>query len=258
MDFIVSYSGGIGSFCAAHRMKELHPTSSIKLVFCDTLIEDEDLYRFLDESAAALRLPLIKLADGRNPWEVFRDIKFQGNSRVAPCSRILKRDVLNKWLEAEYQNGNATLVLGISFEEQERLGRAQKNNTYPVIAPLCDKPWLFPAQRLDLLASYKVAPPRLYALGFPHNNCGGFCVRAGLTQFKMLKQNFPDRFKWHMEQQEALGLGHPFLRKVTDGETKYISLKEFDKMNPNECGEFDFGGCACFVDDGDTSNGDLK
>jgi hypothetical protein len=36
---------------------------------------------------------LVWIADGRHPWEVYRDEKFIGNSLVDPCSRILKREI---------------------------------------------------------------------------------------------------------------------------------------------------------------------
>jgi len=31
-----------------------------------------------------------------------------------------------------------------------------------------------------------IALPRLYGLGFSHNNCGGFCIKAGQANFKLL------------------------------------------------------------------------
>ena len=117
-------------------MKDIVDPDNITLVFCDTKIEHPDLYRFLDESAIALNLPLVKLADGRNPWEVFRDVKYQGNSRIAQCSRILKRETMQKYLATLAEK--PTIVLGIDYEEEHRLTEARKNNTgYRVIAPLC-------------------------------------------------------------------------------------------------------------------------
>lgn len=257
MEYIVSYSGGLGSFAAAHRLKQLHPDARITLVFCDTLIEDEDLYRFLRESAAALALPLVELRDGRNPWEVFRDVKMQGNTRIAPCSRVLKREVLAKWLDENHPFADATLVLGIDYEEAHRLPRAVAANApVPVIAPLCDPPFEGAQARHELLQRYGLSPPRLYAEGFAHNNCGGFCVRAGLAQFDLLRQRFPERFEWHAQQQEQLvrlvpNADRPFLRKTIDGTQTYITLREFEKMKLAESEQFDFGGCGCFVDDGD-------
>ncbi len=254
MNYAVSYSGGLGSFAAAHRLKGLHPDAHITLVFCDTLIEDEDLYRFLRESAAALDLPLIELRDGRNPWEVFRDVKLQGNSRIAPCSRVLKREVMSRWLSEQYPYGGVTLVLGIDYEEAHRLPRAVAANApVPVIAPLCDPPFEGRTAVQALLRQYGLKPPRLYAEGFPHNNCGGFCVRAGLAQFDLLRRRFPDRFEWHAQQQERLvrlvpNADRPFLRKQRGDSVAYITLREFEAMKLEEPEQFDFGGCGCFVD----------
>jgi 3'-phosphoadenosine 5'-phosphosulfate sulfotransferase (PAPS reductase)/FAD synthetase len=253
MKYIVSFSGGIGSFCAAHRLKQSVGSEDITLVFCDTLIEDEDLYRFIDEASNKLELPLVKLADGRNPWQVFHDVKMQGNSRYAPCSKILKRFVMDKYMAT--LPDKPILVLGIDYTESERLIRAKENNkTYEVIAPLCDEPLISHNDKLKIIKDYGIEIPRLYKMGFPHNNCGGFCVRAGLSQFKLLREKFPERFDWHKEQQNKLVLDNPkldrpFLRKVVNKELTYISLDKFDKTITEHQEKFDFGGCGCFVDD---------
>lgn len=256
MKYIMSYSGGVGSFAAAHRLKQLVDPSDIELVFCDTLIEDEDLYRFLDESAAKLNLPLRKLTDGRNPWEVFRDVKYQGNSRKAQCSRVLKRDQMAAYINSLPEK--PILVLGIGHEEAHRLPRAQKNNPdVTVIAPLCDPPYIGYKDVLALVESFGIKLPRLYGMGFPHNNCGGFCVRAGLAQFALLKEKFPERFEWHKQQQKKLveenpNLDRPFLRKRIKGKTNYISLEDFEKIKTLDADEkHDFGGCGCFIENVD-------
>lgn len=255
--YIVSYSGGLGSFFSAYLLKKEKPNAEIKLVFCDTLIEDEDLYRFLDESAKALNLPLIKIADGRNPWQLFEDMGFQGNSRIAPCSSQLKRKVFNSWLSDNYPDKeDFVVVMGIDFQEIERLERAKKNNNYKIIAPLCEKPYLFDSDKEMILKEYNLKKPRLYEMGFPHNNCGGFCVRSGLAQFERLYKNFPERFLWHEKSQQELmknkpKADRPFLRKTINGKLNYITLKEFREkyLNLSQNELFDFGGCGCFVDE---------
>ncbi len=45
---VIMMSGGAGPFAAAKRVLAGKP-NHVTLLFCDTLIEDEDLYRFLDE-----------------------------------------------------------------------------------------------------------------------------------------------------------------------------------------------------------------
>ena len=51
MQHVVMFSGGAGSWMTAKRVAEKHGTDNLILLFADTLIEDEDLYRFLDEAA---------------------------------------------------------------------------------------------------------------------------------------------------------------------------------------------------------------
>ena len=49
---------------------------------------------------AAIDLPeLIWLVEDRDPWEVYRDERMVGNSQFDPCSKILKRQPLLKWIQ---------------------------------------------------------------------------------------------------------------------------------------------------------------
>lgn len=258
-DFVVSYSGGLGSFGAACRLIEQYGRGRVQLLFADTKIEDEDLYRFVDESSDKLGVELIRLVDGRTPWDVFRDVKYIGNSRVAPCSRVLKTEPCMKWLEENYPDG-VNLALGIGYDEEHRLYRAQKNwaenckTPVNVIAPLCDDPVWTKDDVAQRLIDYGIKQPRLYDMGFPHNNCGGFCVRAGQAQFERLLRFMPERFKWHEYQMENAmrenPKAKPFLRQVEDGELSYITLRQFrDQVNSGvQTDMFDWGGCGCFVD----------
>lgn len=88
---VVFFSGGITSWACAKRVKATLRTTQNKhesrspellLLFCDTRMEDEDLYRFLHEAAKDVDAPLITIADGRTPWQVFNDVGFLGNSRI--------------------------------------------------------------------------------------------------------------------------------------------------------------------------------
>lgn len=197
---VVMYSGGVGSFLAAQRIRHLNPI----LLFTDTLIEDDDLYRFLDESATYLGLSLVKLADGRTPWQVFRDVRFIGNSRTAPCSHILKQQQARKWIDERFSENPwmVKIYVGIDWTEIHRLDGAIAGwAPYDVEAPLCDKPLV---DKADSIAKLPIQPPRLYSLGFAHNNCGGFCVRSGQAQFKHLQRTFPELYTHHEEQEQEL------------------------------------------------------
>jgi len=125
MRHVVMYSGGIGSWAAAKRIVQQAGKENMVLLWADTRIEDEDLYRFLDETIQELGIKLIRLADGRTPWQVFRDERYIGNSRVDPCSKILKRNLCFRWLEQHCKPEETIVYLGIDWTEIHRFERAK-------------------------------------------------------------------------------------------------------------------------------------
>ena len=190
--YVVMFSGGIASWAAARRLADAG--ASMTLLFTDTMTEDPDLYRFLDEAAEDIGAPLVKIADGRNIWQVFQDSKMLGNSRIDPCSRILKRDLSKKWLAENAPD--ATLVMGYDWTELHRLERTQARwAPRPVIAPMVDPPYRLRSELMGDLEARGIQPPRLYGLGFSHNNCGGGCVKAGMGHFTHLLRTLPDKAK---------------------------------------------------------------
>ena len=171
--------------------------------FADTLVEDEDLYRFLDDAAAQLGVPVTVVADGRTPFQVFRDQRFLGNSRLAPCSIHLKVAPCRAWLRAHTDPADTILYVGLDRSEPQRAPAITRGwAPWTVRYPLFEPPYLTKQDMLDWCTRLGVTPPRLYALGLGHNNCGGACVRAGQRQWLHLLSVFPDRFD-EAEQHEA-------------------------------------------------------
>jgi hypothetical protein len=253
---VISYSGGASSFVAAHLAVEKYGKENVELVFCDTLIEDEDLYRFLEEGATALGVPLIKLVDGRDPWAVFKDKRYIGNSRTAHCSIVLKREQFEKYIKENYKPGECVIHFGFDFFEEGRFKRAKVNwAPYECQALLTEPPFYSRVQILQIIDDYELELPRLYEKGFVHNNCGGFCVRAGQGHFALLLKTFPDRYKHHEEKEQellaAIPTTKPFLTIQRDKKRQYISLKEFRQMlqRKEAYDQYDMGGCGCFSDD---------
>ena len=130
---VVMFSGGIGSWATAKRVASLHGTQDMVLLFADTLIEDEDLYRFIDEAASNIGVPLTRIADGRTPWAVMRDERIIGNSRIDPCSRILKRKLLEKWRDENCAVDDAVIYIGIDWSEVHRL-HTVRSRTQPTVS----------------------------------------------------------------------------------------------------------------------------
>lgn len=252
MQHVVMFSGGIGSWAAAKRVAAKHGTANLILLFADTLMEDEDLYRFIAEASANVGAELVCVQEGRNPWQIFRDERFLGNSRADPCSKILKRRLLRRWLEDNLDSRNSIVYLGIDWTEQHRFDAARER-WFPWMceAPLCEPPLKVKTELLEDLKAEGVQPPRLYELGFPHNNCGGFCIKAGQAHFKLLLEVMPERYAWHERQEQQLAAyldkNVAILRDRTGGRTRPLTLKELRERI--ECGgaidTHEWGGCGC-------------
>ena len=230
-------------------------------MFADTLVEDEDAYRLNEDIARITGKELNWLKDGRTIWEFFIDDKKVGNSLNANCSATLKTAQVKAWIEANC-GPDSILVLGMDYGELDRIERAQEKwkprqvvsllNQYKVYRPAYDE-WL---------SCYGIKKPRLYEMGFPHNNCGGFCVRAGQKQFATLLLKFPERYKWHEEEElhahymigkdaKRSSKWYPFIKIIKNGKTRYVTMRQFRKLiasGEHEVDLYDWGACGCFID----------
>lgn len=256
MKHVVSFSGGAGSWATAKRVAEQHGTDDLTLLFADTLIEDEDLYRFLHEAAENVGGRLEVIAEGRDPWTVFFDKRFIGNTRIDPCSRILKREFIRKWLDAEYDPADTVVYLGIDWTEAHRIERARPFwEPWTIEAPLCEPPLLTKDEIREQLEREGIRPPRLYAMGFAHNNCGGFCVKGGQAQFATLLRQKRELYLYHegreQEFRDFIGKDVAILRDRTGGRTRPLTLREFRErleVQPDLFDQDEWGGCGCAVD----------
>lgn len=255
MKVLVQYSGGIGSWGAAKRAIKKYGKNNVVLIFADTLIEDQDLYRFIEDTVQEMGCEFISISDGRTPWEVFKDERFIGNSRIDPCSKILKRKLLRKHITDNYDPDNSLVCIGIDWSEEHRLKRAEPlHKPWKLYAPLCEPPYITKTDLINELNCLGIKEPRLYNLGFPHNNCGGFCVKAGQAQFKMLYKNFPDRYMEHEEKEKELRdylkKDVSILKEQKKGMKYPLTLKTLRERieKDQEIDEFDFGGCGCAIE----------
>lgn len=257
------FSGGAGSWATAMRVREQYGTENLYLVFADTLVEDEDLYRFLKDAADQIGGTFVHLKDGRDIWEVFKDDRFLGNSRLANCSKFLKQRPSREWLEANAKPDECIVYVGIDWMETHRLPAIEKAYLpYTAKAPMTEAPYMDKEQVLNWMEQEGIKPPRLYGMGFAHNNCGGFCVRSGQAQFKKLLEIFPERYEYHKEKEEELrqylDKDVSIMKDRRGGTTKPMTLQSFQDRLESEANklddEDDWGGCGCFVDEEKPNN----
>lgn len=267
---VVNFSGGLCSFWAAHRVKQRHGIENLVLLFADTLIEDPDLYEFNEHSASILGVPITRLSRGLTPWELFRRQGLIGNSRYPICSVYLKREPLDEW-HARYgkdliqirqysfwDDGRRPLIVYVGFDwtEENRLNDLRREKPqWRWEAPMQDEP-IWDKCRMEREAiALGMKIPELYRLGFPHNNCGGRCVRAGISHWVHLYRVLPARFlEWEREEQDArvdfLRRGIEPLSILKDrrgGEFKCLWLADLRQRieSGEEFPKHEWGGCGC-------------
>ncbi|MFD4257752.1 hypothetical protein ACFWR9_08970 [Streptomyces sp. NPDC058534] len=253
---VVMWSGGITSWATARHVIAEHGTASTVLLFADTNAEDESLYAFNDAAGARLGLPITRVADPqeRDPWQVFEDKRWLGNTRIAQCSMELKLRPCKDWLAANTDPADTILYVGLDWTEPHRIpanraGWAPYRVEYPLTAP----PFYDKGQLLAEARTGGLPMPRLYDLGFAHNNCGGACVKGGQAQWARLLKVFPERYARaeaaEKRMRALLGKDVSILRDRTGGDTKPLTLAALRtriEEQPDQLDLFDEGGCGCF------------
>jgi hypothetical protein len=279
---IIFFSGGLASFAVAHLVKERNPNDNIVLLFTDTLFEDADLYRFINEASDKLKLPLLILTDGRTPLELMEKRKFLFNSRIADCSIVLKvkpaKDLIIKgiytdkyeWRNKQYlvnENflGNPILYFGISYDEIHRQASIVRNwQPYKTEMPLIDTV----VDKKELLELYNIEIPRLYKMGFTHNNCKGRCIKGGQGHWlQLLKEDYVSfcemrDFELAMNniinaKNGTMGIKYSYMKKQGQAYTLQ-DLENDNKNRPEQLDMFDFGVCGCFIDELEKELEELK
>ena len=259
---IITISGGVSSWAAGRVAidRGLIGDENAVLLFCDTLFEDDSTYRFLDESVADLDLTLVRLCDGRTPWELFEDQEFLGNSRAAICSRILKRELMDRWRKENYDPEDSWHYVGLDIYEINRF-ETHKEAMLPYRARASliefgiDK-----AQCLSMAQERGLTLPDAYADGFSHSNCRGLCVQAGQGHYGRLLRLYPERYIEAMEFEERwqaqTGKNNTFLMREVQGKRIPLSLRQLKDNLENQLDFFpqdDGGGCGCALSGQDES-----
>lgn len=268
MNHVVTFSYGVSSWATAKIVAQRFGAENVVLLHTDTMYEDADTYAWGQAAAQNVGASLVSIADGRDVWGLFKDERMIGNTRVDVCSRVLKREMLRKWLAANCDPAQTVVYFGIHASEADRFDRVDRETGerrgikarmaalgWTAAAPLCEPP-LIAYQELHAWALREgLWQQRMYALGFAHANCGGRCVKQGQAGWLHLLKVLPERFKEVEQKEQAmreyLGKDVAILRDRRGGTTKSLPLKVLrERHEAGEQGDlFDIGGCNCFAGD---------
>jgi len=247
---MLSFSGGAGSFLSAVRTIERHGRDGLELVFCDTLAEDCDLYRFNRDAEAFLGMKLTVLCEGRTPFQTVFDKRYLNGSR-ADCSRLLKGKMLDAHAVATQPD---IRVIGIDWSESSRLEDIrEKLPQWTWEAPMIEPPRLTKEGMLFEIRRLGLEPPQMYAEGYEHNNCAGSCLKAGIGHWKHHLKARPAEFAKSEAQENEFRQQYgdfAILRDRRGGKTVPLPLSELRRRvesneTPSLFDDEEWGGCGC-------------
>jgi hypothetical protein len=207
---VCQFSCGAASAVATKlAIAQYSATHEVPIINAFLAEEHADNRRFAADCEAWFGRPITVLRDTKDDASVvrvFRRKQYMMGPMGAPCSRALKRDLLDKWK----QPGDV-MVFGYTAEEEDRLEDFRdRNPTRPVIAPLIEA-GLSKADCKAMVERAGIELPLMYRLGYDNANCIG-CVKGGEGYWRAIREDFTDQFEAMCLLQDEIGPGSWFLR----------------------------------------------
>lgn len=252
---VCQFSCGAASAVATKlALAQYGATHDVQILNAFLANEHEDNRRFLTDCEAWFGKAVTVLRDekyGADVISVFRRERYMKGRMGAPCTKLLKRRLLDTWK----QEGDV-MVFGYTAEESGRLEDfRERNPDRPVIAPLIDR-GLGKDDCKAMLQRAGIELPLMYRLGYDNANCIG-CVKGGEGYFRAIREDFPQQFEELCKVQDELGPGSYLhrnrttqvrfsLRELGDGPTRrndaLPSCSFFCEMAESEITTSDGGG----------------
>lgn len=177
--------------------------------------EHPDNRRFLADCERWFGRAVTVLRDekfGAGIVQVFRRKRFMKGLGGAPCSRELKRKLLDDW-----RRPGDVMVFGYTAEEADRLDDfRERNPERPVLAPLIDA-GLGKEDCKAMVQRAGIELPAMYRMGYDNANCIG-CVKGGEGYWRAIREDFPAEFEELAAVQDEIGEGAYLFRNRATGE----------------------------------------
>lgn len=224
MRVVCSFSCGAASACATKLALDKYG-SAVHIINAFVADEDEDNRRFLRDCEKWFGQEVIVLRDTKyqaSAAEVWKKKRFIVSRNGAPCSKALKRDVLDAYTRAEDLQ-----VLGFTADlrDMQRFDRyLDAHGSTKVEAPLIEA-GMSKRDCFKMVTEAGLELPRMYRLGYSNANCPK-CPKGGMGYWNKIRVDFPENFEEMAAIQDVLGPGSFFFRDRKTQER--ISLRMLD------------------------------
>jgi hypothetical protein len=231
---IAWFSCGASSAVAAALAVGRWPLQT-QIVYCDTIAtEHPDNERFLADVERWLDRPIQRIKSDKFQTidEVFEQTRYMAGIAGARCTVEMK-----KVPRFNFQKPDDIHVFGLTVEEGLRIKRMEETNPELTFEWNLRDQVITKGQCLRLLTEAGIKLPRMYELGFEHNNCLG-CVKATSPAYwQRTARLFPDVFARRAKQSREIGAR---LVRVF-GKRMFLDEMELDAGYPVGDGEIDCG-----------------
>jgi hypothetical protein len=241
--FVVSISSGASSAVAADRVLNRFGAANVDLVFADTLVEDADNYRFLDDLERRWNKRIIRLTDGRTPKQLWTQKAIVPNDQLAPCTYDLKIKLIIGHVKQLHADGYAVVMcIGMNPKDARPRGKDKPNGR--LHSPIknwaggqlayVEYPLLWIPKDYDSVATVKawgIEPPRMYRMQFSNANCSGLCPKGGVGSWRKTLLNFRDKYleieAWERDmRQDARFEKYTILTREINGNRENLTLEQ--------------------------------
>jgi len=212
---VCQFSCGAASAVATKLAIAQHgATRDVQILNAYLANEHEDNRRFARECEVWFGRPLTVLRDekyGADVIQVFRRKRYMNGPIGAPCSRELKRKVLDAW-----KLPDDVMVFGYTAEEADRFDDfRERNPDRPVLAPLIEG-GLTKSDCKAMVERAGIELPISYRMGYDNANCIG-CVKGGEAYWRAIREDWPDVFEANCLLQDEIGPGSYLFRDRKTG-----------------------------------------
>lgn len=205
MRYVCQFSCGAASAVATKwTIREFGLSHEVRVINAILTGEHPDNRRFAADCEHWFGQKIETVQDtkyGANHFEVFRRRRYTKGRKGAPCSKILKRDLLGAWCGDDPDD---VVVLGYTAEEEDRLNDwIDANPHLRVYAPLIEQK-LGKADVLAMVERAGIELPLMYRMGYHNANCIG-CVKGGAGYWNKIRKDFPEAFEEMAQIEQSIG-----------------------------------------------------
>tara|TARA_Y100001963_G_scaffold142818_1_gene212892 strand:- start:394 stop:1137 length:744 start_codon:yes stop_codon:yes gene_type:complete len=221
---VVWFSCGAASAVAGKLAVKKY--KNCEIVYCDTGGEHESNKKFLKdcEKWIGKNITILKNEKYEDHFDVFLKTRYLNGIKGARCTTELKKN-----LRIKYQKPNDIHIFGYTLEEKNRAEKFENNNPELFVDWILIENGVSKENCLGVLWQSGIKLPKMYKLGYNHNNCIG-CCKGGMGYWNKIRKDFSEYFDKMANIEREIG--HSLFRdKKTN---KRIWLDEL----PEDAGNF--------------------